>query len=541
MPWVLPHEAGRVDNDALRAIWEMVAEHPRSLLIAGYSESDEEVVQRLITPLDHRWPLIRVGPRASGPDALTASAEAVLPMLAKDLTGDEDAFPWEHVTFQAQRDLGAALRGVRLGPGDVEACPRLPEVAETIAALKAASTVALLGDSGSGKSITAYQVLADCVATGREAIRLRSAACGEPVQRLVDALSSLPRPVVAIVDDAQSIPPDTLRRLIESATPTRNVLIVSTDDVSGPAVVVRIAEGRAVAALAQSLRRDAAAMLPLVAALDDRVGSRPFDERLEWRIDAAARERTPWQFIFAVTGGWRRAQGTLDRMRDQNRADLALLAVAVGQIASADAGVSRAWLSRSAALLGRGDDWLDQALVSLVRERLVAAEDHILRYAHLRLAWVVVTSLLHPPHWPTQLAKRIEIPPITGVPASVIPLNTHRQSDLERPSLPQGEQDADRRAVAELMTAVLDDAATDLRGLLWLLGRNHDLETRWVLAQEGVTGSARLHRLADRALATPAGPQSGTAAALLADLRQWDQTIDEAITAAEGQLMSLVK
>ena len=539
-PWILPHQSGRVSDVALLTLSTMRAEHPRVLLIVGYSESDEQVVQQLIAPLDERWPVVRVGPSASGPFAIAATAETVLPRVGERVFGAEDRSPWEHVTFHAQRDLGAALSGARLGPGDVHACPRLPEVSEVLDALNITSAVVLSGKSGSGKSITAYQALAARAGAGREVVRLRDGARSESAQQLVDTLCTLPRPVDALIDDAQSMTSDALRRLLECAAADRSVLVVSTDDVLGPAPVIRIAEGRAVAVLAESLRRQSGVVLPLVAALDNQVGPRPSDDSLEWRIDTAAKEGTPWQFFFAVTGGWRRAATVLWRLRDEDRIDLVLLAVALGQVASADAGASRAWLSRAASLLGRDETWLDGGLMTLMRQRLITGSDGSLRCAHLRLAWVVVAELLHLPRSSVPHVERVYVPPITCPAPAGESSKVSGYSDTRVPVLEQAEQEADRRSVTALTVSILDDPATSLRGLWWLLGRNHTPEARWVLAKQGVAAESRLQRLADRCLRTAAGPESGIAASLLADLRLWNGTVDDAIKAAKWQLVAWV-
>ena len=40
------------------------------LLVVGYSEADELIVNELIAPLEERWKVVRIGPLASGALAL---------------------------------------------------------------------------------------------------------------------------------------------------------------------------------------------------------------------------------------------------------------------------------------------------------------------------------------------------------------------------------------------------------------------------------------------------------------------------------------
>jgi hypothetical protein len=156
-PWILPHEPGGIPRSLQEGLERMAAERPRVLLIAGYSERDEGIVNQLIAPLERRWRVVRVGPSADGPLSLRGEADEVLPALASRLVQDPELPGWEYVVFEDQRDLGPALLGESLGPRDVIACPELPEVEEVVRNLRVAGVGVLRGESGSGKSITVYQ------------------------------------------------------------------------------------------------------------------------------------------------------------------------------------------------------------------------------------------------------------------------------------------------------------------------------------------------------------------------------------------------
>jgi len=62
VPWTLPHEPGVVPSDVLGTITQLRSTHGRTLLIVGYSESDQVVVDELVRPLDQSWRTIRIGP-----------------------------------------------------------------------------------------------------------------------------------------------------------------------------------------------------------------------------------------------------------------------------------------------------------------------------------------------------------------------------------------------------------------------------------------------------------------------------------------------
>lgn len=114
-----------------------------------------------------------------------------------------------------------------------------------------------------------------------------------------------------MIDDAQSVPDDTLREILEAAEPDRWVLVVSTADVQGPAPVVRMVQKRAVATLHAELSKDLPALTRHVSRVDPIVGRGFHDESVVPRLRVAAKQRTPWQFCFVLAGGWRRVKGTI--------------------------------------------------------------------------------------------------------------------------------------------------------------------------------------------------------------------------------------
>jgi hypothetical protein len=151
--WTLPHEPGTIGFDLEDRIRDLVADHPRTLLIVGYSERDHLIVEQLITPLDGKWRVSRIGPDVAGPDDVAAAAAAALPDLAIEVRQKERGSAWHTVPYVGRRDIGHALAGERLGPEDVQACPRLGEVDLVVDALRRDHAVVLNGKSGSGKSI----------------------------------------------------------------------------------------------------------------------------------------------------------------------------------------------------------------------------------------------------------------------------------------------------------------------------------------------------------------------------------------------------
>lgn len=532
VPWTLPHEPGLVPSSVTEMVSLLAVGHARTLMVVGYSERDQVVVDQLLKPLDKSWRTVRVGPAATGEDDLPAGADEALPLLAEPFARREDDAAWHSVTYAGSRDIHAALAGERLGPRDVDACPELAEVDVLVRALRTDHAVVLNGPPGSGKSITAYHALRRIAHEGFETLRLRDDARGRGLRSWLADLAAFPRPKVLLLDDAQDMSPDTVRELAERADADTLVLVVGIDHVAGGVRTVRLGAHAAVARLAWWVGQERRYVFPLVHALDHQVGAHPNDLFFDRRVDIAERQQTPWQFFYTLTGGWRRMHRAALELRDHDRADLALLAVAVAHIASVDSGVARESLTPLAALLDRDDAWLDRSLYELARRRLVVDSEGRLRCAHLQSAYTLLAWMLHTAPLNSPPPARPAVPPIASaaaVPTSTPPTST--QDEPVAPELPRAEKDADRDAVCALVAAQLDSPETPLRGCTWLSGKNLYGDTRLYLRWKGVLGKNRDVQLAQRALTTPADGDVAAAAQLLS----------ETVSYSKGEILDTVK
>jgi hypothetical protein len=382
-PWVFPHETGVVPNRILDRVAELAGQRPRVLLIVGYSGSDEAVVQQLLAPTEGRWPVVRNGPRVQGGEGLMGYADDILPALADALGAKIDLIGWRWVTFTRRRDLRAALLGYRLGPQDVEACPRFP-AADTIAdRLRHASFAVIVGDSGAGKSITAFQAAHTLNREGWAVVELSQTgvATGETIR----AFQALRGPVLAVIDDAQALAPDVIRAFERSASNDHAVLIVATER-QPDHEQVRLHAAHAVAALIRFFDAHSDAVEPLVQEVDDRVGYGMTREPFPRRLDAARDAQFPWQFMYVLSGGERRISTSLANLAGAEAADLLFGILAAGQLLSLDAGVTRERLDHAADLVGQSPAWVGNALAQLANQRLVLRRGDYLRTPHMRIA-----------------------------------------------------------------------------------------------------------------------------------------------------------
>lgn len=386
-PWLLPHEAGQIPDSVIREIQRRTSGHPRVLLIVGYSECDEEIVRKLIQPAEDQWHVIRIGPNAKGYGSVSLAAAEALSQLVKALGLPPEVPGWEYVTFQHQRGLESAITGNQLGPSDVEACPACEEVAAVRKRLTDESCMWLLGESGSGKSLAAYQALFALSREGWEILRLNM--LDTVSEEILIPLNSLPRPTVLLIDDAERLPENLRRRLTEIASAAMPVLFCSSGDGPANSSSVRLDPRGAVKTIHAALAAKPNETLAAVRRIDSQVGDALFDTPLDSRLTEAAEAEVPWQFMFTLGAGWRRARAALADIRKDERLDELLIAIAARQLVMLDAPVDKAWLEEAASILGHDYSWAHRGVAILKKRRLLIGQDEV-RCAHRRFAAVVL-------------------------------------------------------------------------------------------------------------------------------------------------------
>jgi hypothetical protein len=393
IPWVLPHQENMVPEQVRTHLQHLASSHPRVFMIIGYSGSDPVVVRELIQPYEQTWPVIRIGPNFTGPEAITGTADEVLPALSTELQLDTGLRYWRNVTFARQRSLNAALMGYRLGPQDVDNCPELPGMSGITNRVRAAKFVAVTGMSGSGKSISAFQAARHLNKEDWSVLELVNP--GTASDSAVQEFIQHPGQVLAVVDDAQSIDSSTIRGF-ERATSEDHAVILCITSWRTPAEQVTLVGKLAVDALADYCLVNSEKLRDLVAQLDDRVGYGPFREQIDHRIAVAKEAEFPWQYMQTLSGGDRRLREDLHELRADGYTTLLGL-IALRQIVSLDEGITPAELSSQAEDIGFDIDWLAAGLAALRERRLVFERDERFRLPHIRFAVSALKEMFKQP------------------------------------------------------------------------------------------------------------------------------------------------
>jgi hypothetical protein len=390
--WVLPDEDGQVPTEVLKHVVR-ISDRPRTLVVLGYSGSDGAVVESLLAPLEKRWPVVRVGPSATGEGAIASTADSALAALASQLASPDPLKGWKYVAFLRSRSFLAALRGERLRPADVEACPELPAAPRLAERLLASRFATLSGSSGTGKSVTAFHAARRLNREGWKVVELKQAGVASAAD--VEEFRRLNGPVLAVVDDAQAIDRGVVSDFESSADDTHAILLISTERLEARDDETLLA-AQSMQVLHEYCRANVDMVGPLLTQLDDRVRWSVFADTPEQRLDLAVRAATePWLYMFVASGGERRIIGALDRAVEDIAAALVLAFICIAQMTSRDAGVTREELAAAAARHSSSRfspgwvlqlDRIDRALLFLTNEKLIREHDGRIRAAHIRIA-----------------------------------------------------------------------------------------------------------------------------------------------------------
>ena len=323
--------------------------------------------------------------------AKTLSRSALIELLRgwiSSITGPTGS-SWERVDFASQRSIDSAIAGMRLGPADVGACPEFTIVGEIISELRRSHLHEIVGTPGCGKSITAWQAAKHFHDEGYSIWRPSDTSRTED---LISGIPSVSRKLL-LVDDAQRFGLNLTDRLTELTSKDTKALIVSTVDDPRQSQLICISAPRCVAELKTAVMSRRSEILPIIQKYDDDVGDRYHDTSFESRIYQSGCQNTPWEFFWVLRGGWRTAGRELESLKQFPCTIEVLTIIALGQVASCDAGVSYNWIRDHASVSGIDERTLAKVLHKLENLRLTITTD-VIRTKHISYARIVVEKSL---------------------------------------------------------------------------------------------------------------------------------------------------
>src|SRR5262249_46470048 len=139
-------------------------------------------------------------------------------------------------------------------------------------------------------------------------------------------------------------------------------------------------------------------LLPIIQQYDDRVSNSYGDMSFEDRMQQARKESKPWEFFWILRGGWQTASREFDSVKQFAHAPEILFLIAVGQIASCDAGIDDEWILQHGERAGIRCGNVETALRHLHELGLIIRHDSV-RTKHISYAYRIVEESFHHSHF----------------------------------------------------------------------------------------------------------------------------------------------
>ena len=391
------------------------------------------------------------------------------------ITGPTDC-SWEQVDFQYQRGIENAIAGKRLGPSDVRECPELSICTEIVKELDRSHIHEIVGLPGCGKSITAWHAAKKYCESGYSIWRPRASSTLE--QLLADIPDSTPK--LLVIDDAQRYGPHFANRISEISGKSTKVLLVSTIDTRLLPQVFCVRAEKVVDELKEAITIRSDEVLPIIKSYDDSVGDRYFETSFEKRIDESGHQKTPWEFFWFLRGGWQTAVREFESIKQFSSASDLLTTIAIGQIASCDAGVGFDWVKTHSQSIGISEDNIHRGFRHLEALGLITASN-IIRTKHIRFASSVIERSLHHESvdsWHTTIAifTKAVLEDATNFKGVRWLLNSAARSDAFRSSR--------RKEFNDIIDPVLQQCALETEDIKWAAGCFSSLYSAFELRHE---------------------------------------------------------
>ncbi|QWV06620.1 hypothetical protein KQ246_19755 (plasmid) [Pseudoalteromonas shioyasakiensis] len=107
-----------------------------------------------------------------------------------------------------------------------------------------------------------------------------------------------------------------------------------------------------------------------------KTNNKNYHDRIESRIFRASRESTPWLFNYSLTEGWNAAKQDLDVLEHDQKLSMAVVTVAIFQIATLDDGVSKQTILTALNRFNTDSKWLEKAK-AVLSEYCVSIEGNV--------------------------------------------------------------------------------------------------------------------------------------------------------------------
>ena len=288
----------------------------------------------------------------------------------------------EECSFDTERGIRDAIVGNRLYPYNVKSCPELPVIESIQKTLDYQYYCVISGESGCGKSISAYQIGYKYYQNGWKVYRFLNNNKFD-----YTIFSKFDNKTVLIIDDAQTLENFKIERIISCVNENVRIIITITDAIALQDDSVKyITNEDSIKKLTKEYLSRKKELYPILKELDNDIDDKYMKDTIEKRIEVASKQKTPWLFNFALRGGWNKAISDFMRVKNRNATHKLLVILSFLQLLYLDKTVSKLELIKNCEIWNEDYDWFNSNMQYLVENKIIIEEYGKYRCAHIRYA-----------------------------------------------------------------------------------------------------------------------------------------------------------
>ena len=288
----------------------------------------------------------------------------------------------EELVFDVDRSIRDAIVGNRLYPYNVKSCPELPVIDNIQETLEQQYYCVISGESGCGKSISAYQVGYRYYKNGWNVYRYLNNNKFD-----YKIFSQFKSKTILIIDDAQILENFQIERVISNINKSVRVIITITDAIVMQDDSVRyITNQESIKKLSEEYLKRKTELYPILREIDKDIDDRYMRDTIESRIELASKQKTPWLFNFVLRGGWNKAKIDFKRIKERNEAHKLLVILSFLQLLYIDKAISKLELLKNCEIWDKDYEWFENNLKYLIENKIIIEEYNKYRCAHIRYA-----------------------------------------------------------------------------------------------------------------------------------------------------------
>lgn len=302
--------------------------------------------------------------------------------LAKGIQSLDKQQCWDNINFDNQQGIEGAILGVGLNQNYVEACPKLNIFQDAINCLELLNYVNIIGESGSGKSLTAFQIAYEYSKKGYKVYKYN----GKDNPTLYSELS----PAIYILDNAH-LYKNVANTIQQQAKKECKVICVFTDVINSNENSVRITSKQSVNILYEYYTQNAEQIIPIVKKINKKVGFNFGDTSFSWLINKAASQKSPYYFNYIIRGASDYIKTKMEDYKKDEYLDL-LAVIAIYQILSADNFILISKLNELIPSKIFNYDEFEKKLI--IQDKFIIKENESYKFSHIYTAISFLNSYI---------------------------------------------------------------------------------------------------------------------------------------------------